>query len=57
MCNVCWVHVVVGDDVDIDAAVSLEPDGDHHDEEVKNGVLAFTDNLPKSMNLCRITKW
>ena len=56
MCNVCWIHVVVGDDVDIDAAVSLEPDGHHHDEEVKNGVLAFADNLPKSMNLCRITK-
>ena len=35
VCNVVWIHVVVGDDVDIDAAVGLEPDGDHHDKEVK----------------------
>ena len=40
------LHGVVGDDVDVDAAVGLEPDGDHHDEEVKDGVLAFADNLP-----------
>ena len=38
--------MVVGDDVDVDAAVGLEPDGDHHDEEVKDGVLAFAHNLP-----------
>ena len=56
VCYVVWIHVVVGDDVDIDAAVSLEPNGDHHDKEVKNWVLALADNLPVGLIQSRAYK-
>ena len=49
--------MVVGDDVDVDAAVGLEPDGDHHDQEVKDGVLAIAHNLPIGSNQSYNIKW
>ena len=40
------LHVVVGNNVDVDAAVGLEADGNDHGQEIKDGVFALVDDFP-----------
>ena len=45
-CSVLVLHVVVGNNVDVDAAVGLEADGNDHGQEIKDGVFALIDDFP-----------
>ena len=45
-CSVLVLHVVVGNNVDVDAAVGLEADGNDHGQEIKDGVFALVDDFP-----------
>ena len=40
------LHVVVGNNVDVDATVGLEADGNDHGQEIKDGVFALVDDFP-----------
>ena len=40
------LHVVVGNNVDVDTAVGLEADGNDHGQEIKDGVFALVDDFP-----------
>ena len=45
-CSVLVLHVVVGNNVDVDAAVGLEANGNDHGQEIKDGVFALVDDFP-----------
>ena len=40
------LHVVIGNNVDVDAAVGLEANGNDHGQEIKDGVFALVDDFP-----------
>ena len=45
-CSVLVLHVVVGNNVDVYAAVGLEANGNDHGQEIKDGVFALVDDFP-----------